>query len=103
MIDATNKMLQEVITDIAKQQENLILEQLGELITRGLLVVEKTEPVLTGGWERDRDKYTVKLEQKIRLVLKDQEYIEKLEAENAEYKDLIKRLNEALERQLKNG
>jgi len=78
------KVFSDVAMDIAKQQEELILESLGELITRGLLVVEKTQPVLVGRWERDRDKYTVELRQNIKLVLKDQEYIEKLEKENKE-------------------
>lgn len=92
--------LSEVIENVAKQKEALILESLGDLITRGLLVVEKTEPVLVGGWKENEDKYEVKLEQKIRIVLKDKEYIEKLEKENADYKDLIETINIALEAKL---
>lgn len=66
------------IRHAAEQTESLLLEQLNDLLSRGLLVVEKTEPVLiqdsTG---------KVQIHQKINLTLRDKEYIEKLEKENS--------------------
>jgi hypothetical protein len=94
------EQMSKLIYDVAKQKENLILESLGDLITRGLLVIEETQPVLTGGWSPNEDKYEVKLEQKIRIVLKDKEYIEKLEKENADYKERLETMRIALDNKL---
>ncbi|HRT83956.1 MAG TPA: hypothetical protein P5523_04895 [Bacteroidales bacterium] len=67
------------IREVAEQTESLLLEQLSDLLSRGLLVVEKTEPVLT----QDHSTGKVQIHQKINLTLRDKEYIEKLEKENA--------------------
>tara|TARA_R110000868_G_scaffold82953_1_gene233988 strand:+ start:219 stop:491 length:273 start_codon:yes stop_codon:yes gene_type:complete len=86
--------LSEIMADLGKQQESIILDQLNDLVKRGLLVVESTQPVLVRNYNQDK----ITVQQSIRLTLKDKEYIEKLEKENSEYKDLIERLNKALER-----
>lgn len=86
--------LSEIMQDINKQNEALILESLGDLITKGLLVVEQTQPVLVGNHSINEDKYIVRLEQKIRLVLKDKEYIQKLEEENKKLREKIDRFYE---------
>lgn len=90
-----NNHTQELMTQVLKQQENLILEQLGELLTRKLLVVEATQPVLTSEYDVS-GKYTLELKQAIRLKLRDQEYIENLEKENKELKEIIQKLKDVL-------
>lgn len=71
--------MNDIISNINKQKEAIILEQLEDLIRKGLLIVECTEPVIVSSECSDR----IELRQAVRLVLKDKEYIEKLEAENA--------------------
>ena len=93
-INSTTDYTNTLIKNVLKQQEQIILEQLGELIDRKLLVLESTQPVLTTHYEPG-GKTVLKLDQACRLVLKDQEYIEKLEKENAELKDIIERLKDA--------
>lgn len=89
MID---QMRHELMTDLLKQKESIVLEQLNELISRGILVVEETQPVLV----RDAYPFTssgepsrVRLQQSVRLTFKGHEYVERLEKENA---DLRRRL-----------
>ena len=87
MIGTTD--LNETIKSLMEQKESIILEQLSELISRGLLVVEETSPVLVRK-HNPEGLYGVELKQAVRLVLKDQEYIEKLEAKVAELEGCIK-------------
>lgn len=76
------------IKSIGVQNERLILEQLEDLVKRDLLVIEQTEPVLTTTMEGE-----FRIDQKVRIFLKDQQYIEKLEAR-------IKTLEAALVKEL---
>lgn len=87
---------QEVINDVLKQQERIILDQLGELIDRGLLEFQSTQPVITSEYDYTTNKTILNLSQYGKLVLKDQEYIEKLEKENKELKTKINNLNTSI-------
>jgi len=80
MID--HKYFTELMGDLFKQKEAILLEQLNDLVTKGLLVIEETKPVLV----QDSDTPKIILRQAVRLALKDKEYIQKLETENAELK-----------------
>jgi len=83
--------MEDVIPEIERQKEALLLEQLNELVKRNLLVIEQTQPILV----RDECSDGVVLRQSVRLVLKDQEYIQQLEKENKElkeYKEKVKGL-----------
>lgn len=84
-----------MIKEISKQKEKIILDQLNERISRNLLVVE-TQPVLIHNIDPDTREPKVELKQQVRLVLKDQEYIEKLENENRELKENLDRISELL-------
>ena len=79
---------QEVAKEISIQTENLILEQLNEFVKRGLIVIEQGPMSFVRNLNCDE----IKIERTVSLVLKDQEYIEKLEAENKELKSLIDKL-----------
>lgn len=88
-------MLHDVIADVAKQQENLLLEQLNDLVSRGLLVVESGPISLIEEADqmfRPNETRRVRLVQTIKLRLKDREYIEQLEKENQEMRLLLDRV-----------
>ena len=68
------------------------MEQLNDLISRRLLVVVMGQPTLVRYENSDR----VELRQTCQLVLKDKEYIEKLEKENTELKEKLDKITEAL-------
>ena len=82
----------EILEDLSKHREEIILEQLNELISRNLLVIELTQMTLTQDYESDK----LKVSQGVRLVLKDQEYIEKLEKENSELKLKLETIRDSL-------
>tara|TARA_R110000851_G_scaffold261755_2_gene414288 strand:+ start:209 stop:526 length:318 start_codon:yes stop_codon:yes gene_type:complete len=84
-IDPTGQMVQDLVKKAAKHKELLILEQLNELISRDLLVVEETQMMLV----RHQDSNDIGMSQKVRLVLKDQEYIESLESKIADLEDKV--------------
>lgn len=67
--------LNDIQVKMAAATDNLILQQLNEFISRGLIIVEFLQPQMV----RDIDSPQIKICQAIRLVLKDQEYIQKLE------------------------
>lgn len=78
-MDHANRTAMEMVKQISAQKEALIMEQLNELISRGLLVVEQTEPVLIEEYDPMTNLPRVEFKQSIKLKLKDQEYIEQLE------------------------
>lgn len=84
--------INEVIKEYHNNKEAYILEQLNELISRGLLVICETQPIIV------RDQYSDKIEirQSIKLLLKDQEYIVKLETENAQLKVRLQNIEEVI-------
>jgi hypothetical protein len=87
-----NEFISQQINELLKQQEMILIDQLNELISRDLLVVESHQPVLT----RSEDSGQVQLRQTVKLKLKDQEYIEKLEKENKTLKERINAIENAI-------
>lgn len=81
----------EIIKDLAAQQERIILEQLDGLVEKGLLVIEQAQPVLIKNSHSNK----IEVSQKIRLALRDKEYIERLEKENAELKRRLEMIERA--------
>jgi hypothetical protein len=81
-----------ILKDVLVQKESLVLEQLSDLVKRGLLVIEQSEPVLVQDLYADK----LVLKQAVRLSLKDKEYIEKLEAENTALKEQLLKIQEAV-------
>ncbi len=79
------KIATELVRDLVRQKEDIILDQLGDLLTRGLLMWEETRPVIT----KEFDSNVLTVRSAGRLVLRDREYIEKLEAENAALKEQL--------------
>lgn len=85
----TTHMLK-TVQDIMSQKESIILNQLNDLISRGLLVVEEGTSVLTYSEHSSK----IELNQSINLKLKDQDYIEQLERENKELKARLNIIND---------
>lgn len=85
LMKSMDNLVREVSTNMAKAQDQMILQQLNEFISRGLIEVRVTQPMLV----RDQDSTVIKLSQAVQLVLKDQEYIENLEKENQKLKSLM--------------
>lgn len=86
-------MIDGVMAQINEKTENLILEQLNDLISRNLLVVELGPISLV----QTMDSTKVEIKRSVRLVLKDKEYIEKLELENATLIEKLELIRESLE------
>ena len=82
----------EILQKSMRQKELSIFRQLKELISRGLLVVNEGDVVLTRNMESSAIEYS----QTIELVLKDQEYIEKLEKELVEANRKLEAIKTAL-------
>jgi hypothetical protein len=82
----------EVATKVAKERESLIVSQLNDFISRGLIevVVKGTQFV------RSPDSANIEYRESVELVLKDKEYIENLEKENAELKSYIYEIKKLL-------
>lgn len=85
-------MMSELHKVVAESTENAIMEQLNEFISRDLIVVEISQPILV----RDPMSTKVQVRQQCRLVLKDKEYIEKLERENKTLKEHLNKIKESV-------
>lgn len=88
----TEQMFKKVCSEINEKQEQNLLQGLNELVSRGLLFVKKSAPVFT----QDENTNNIVFSQSVELILKEQEYIEKLEAENLQMKEKLAALHEIL-------
>lgn len=66
----------DIAAHIAKETESLILAQLNEHISRGLIVIEQTQPQFVSHADNPNK---VDIRMSVRFKLKEQEYVEKLE------------------------
>jgi hypothetical protein len=82
----------DVIRDVMQQSQQIILDQLGDLVKKGLLVVHSDGPMLAREIDPSSDSYKFKLVGSVRLELKDQGYIQKLEQENKEMRELLEQM-----------
>jgi len=83
----------DVAREVSKATEASIVAQLNDFISRGLIEVKM------GPMSFVRDSFhgnTVTVSQTCELVLKDKEYIERLENENKKLKELLFKMQEAL-------
>lgn len=89
-----NQLIDQALRETAKQTELAILAQLNELISRGLLVVETEGPMIVQQMDYMLDN-KIQVGMRVKLKLKDQEYIERLEAENKELLELVNKFKSA--------
>lgn len=83
MSDQIIATAEKIAKDIAMQRDAQLMKQLNWLLSRGLLTVRTSGGKML--W-RDLTSGQLSYAEEIELVLKDAEYIEKLEAENKELK-----------------
>lgn len=95
----TNNIINEITKQISEKQNDLLMEQLNDLVSRGLLIIEHTQPVLVRSISEDK----IELRQAIKLTLKDKEYIIKLEEENEQMKNQLEALVKAVTGVLKDA
>lgn len=74
----------DLIRDVYKQQEALLLAQLGDLVRDGILVIESTQPVLIQ--EKLLEGYTLRLETAVKLSYKGKERLDWYKSENERLK-----------------
>lgn len=94
MIDFLSDELKRAQKTLMLDEEKILLEQLQDLLKRGLLVVYKQQPILTS--EGD----TLKISQGIYLTLQNIEYVKNLEAENIKLKANLSRIQEVFDGEL---
>jgi hypothetical protein len=92
--NSTSEIVGEIGNEIARNTEAAILGQLNDLISRGLLIVEHTQPILV----HDPDSTKISVRTAVNLRLKDREYIESLERQLVELRDLVAKLRGAHDR-----
>ena len=92
-MSSTSSIIESIHRKMSEGQESMILSQLNDFISRGLIVVETTSPILV----QDADSDRLVMRQACQLKLKDQEYIQKLELENAELKAKLEAISAAIE------
>lgn len=80
-----------IMDDLYRQQEAIINDQLGDLIKKGILIVEMTNPVLV---KNPFDQYKVELRQGLRVTIKEKEYIQKIEKENLDLREKLNKVQE---------
>ena len=73
---------------VAAETEKEIISQLNDFISRNLIEIQ-TGPLT---FVQSMQTSTVEVRRSVKLVLKDKEYVEKLEKENSELKDLIAKI-----------
>lgn len=89
-MSSTQSIVHEIARDIHIATENAILDQLNDFVDRGLIAIEITNPILV----QDPFSNKVLIKQQVKLTLKDKEYIEKLEKENQNLKDILSKIKE---------
>lgn len=83
-------MATEIVDKVAKATEQSILQQLNDFVSRGLIEVQQTVPQFVRSFDSD----VVEIRQSVTLVLKDKEYIEKLEAKVKKFEEILTALTE---------
>lgn len=87
--------MNKAFTEVSKQTEDIILEQLNDFVSRGLIVLKMGPMTLT----HDQMSNKINVSQSCTLVLKDKEYIEKLEKENIELKAQLNTISKTIMQQ----
>jgi hypothetical protein len=80
-----NEAASMLMEQTAKATEASILEQLNDFISRGLIEVQTTNLQLV----QSADYGKIEIRHAVKLVLKDKEYIEQLEAKVKKYEDIF--------------
>lgn len=92
MYNNVNSFINNIGRDLLEQQEAIILEQLNDLIKDGVLVIQKTQPVITMSHKYDSDKYEVTISEAVKLSYIGKEKMDELQTENTKLKEEVRLL-----------
>ena len=87
-----SEVIQNTTNQLAKKREECIVSQLNDFISRGLINVRTTGPTII----QSQDQSGIEIREQVILELKDKEYIEQLEKENSELKQIVDTFKKAL-------
>lgn len=87
-----NNQMHQVIEDLARQSENIILEQLNDLIKLDLLMIESTQPILI----QDPLSHKIQIKQAVKLTYRDKEVIKRLTEENETLRSQLTAIQNAI-------
>lgn len=90
------EMMSSIATQVAAKTQSCILDQLNDFISRGLIEIQMGPMTFVQSDDFASNKNEVRIAQSCKLVLKDREYIEKLESENKELREVLMRLRAAM-------
>ncbi len=93
---STMETASQLAHQVEEQVQEKIIQQLNWFIQRGLIEIKRGEAIFTTEADPTNGKYFVRYSSTAELVLKDKEYIEKLEAENRGMKLVIEKLKSVL-------
>lgn len=85
-------VVSDIISDVRRQQEAFLLEQLGDLVRDEVLLIEQTQPIITREVNMNNSGFTLKMSQAVRLTYKGFEKMQELKDEV----NRLKKLNTAL-------
>lgn len=91
-----HQVLTDIVQDLSRQQDRILLDQLGDLVKAGLIVLQREEPMIVEENDPTRPGTRLIFRQKIRFELRDQEYIDTLKKENAELKAALQKIRDVL-------
>jgi hypothetical protein len=89
-MQSMSSIVDEMAKVMAENAEERLTEDLNDLVKRNLLIIERGPVTCI----KDPLTYKIKIVQSVRLVLKDKEYIAKLEKENLKLKAKINNLQD---------
>lgn len=89
----------ELARSVSIQKDEILKKQLSWLIERGMLEIQSGPEQLVQELNHDTGKYEIKFCQNVELVVKDKEYIEKLEAELKDLREFRKVILMAAEKE----
>lgn len=93
-INVLSAALPEIIRNITTEIEKGVVSELQELVNKGILVIKVQQASIY----RDLLTDGLKIGTRVFIEVKDQEYIAKLEKENAELKQSLQNINDAIKR-----
>jgi len=90
--DYASKLVTDIAEKSAKARENVILAQLNDFISRGLIEIETSDFVLV----QKENEPELEIRQTVSLKLKDKEYVQRLEEVEKKYNDLVKMIKDGI-------
>lgn len=89
------RTMDELAKKLNESHEREISKQLNDLVSRGIIIVESTQPIIIQELNPATGRTELKVSQAVRLVSKEHEYIKKIESELDWYKSRFESLRDS--------